>query len=49
MRRKDLRCISLWSSFNSGGDIHLSNAKPGSARNTNRASNQTVIRGNDYG
>ncbi len=32
MRRKDLRCISLWSSFNSGGDIHLINAKPGSAR-----------------
>lgn len=49
MRRKDLRCISLWSSFNSGGDIHLSNAKPGSARNTNRASNQTVNRGNSNG
>ncbi len=49
MRRKDLMCISLWSSFNSGGDIHLSNAKPGSARNTNRASNQTVNRGNSNG
>ena len=43
MRRKDLRCISLWSSFNSGGDIHLSNAKPGSARNTNRASNHKPL------
>lgn len=49
MRRKDLRCISLWSSFNSDGDIHLLNAKPGSARNTNRASNQTVNRGNSNG
>ena len=40
IRRKVLRCISLWARFKKEGDIHLESAKPGSARNTHRASNQ---------
>ncbi|HEB5024128.1 TPA: hypothetical protein R0E76_001799 [Enterobacter asburiae] len=39
IKEKGLKCISLWASLNIKGDIHLSSAKPGSARNTNRASN----------
>jgi hypothetical protein len=30
IRRKVLRCISLWARFKRGGDIHLESAKPGS-------------------
>lgn len=40
IRRKVLRCISLWARFKRRGDIHLESAKPGGARNTHRASNQ---------
>lgn len=38
-----MKCISLWASLNGEGDIHLVNAKPGSARNTNRASDHKPL------
>lgn len=40
-----MKCISLWASLNIEGEIHLVNAKPGSARNTNRASNHKPLVG----
>ncbi|HCD4409223.1 TPA: host cell division inhibitor Icd-like protein [Klebsiella pneumoniae] len=43
IKEKGLRCISLWASLNIKGDIHLSSAKPGSARNTNRASDHKPL------
>jgi len=43
IKEKGLKCISLWASLNTGGDIHLSSAKPGSARNTNRASDHKPL------
>lgn len=39
---KVLRCDSLKGSLKSEGAIHLASAKPGSARNTNRASDHNV-------
>lgn len=38
-----MKCISLWASLNGEGEIHLVNAKPGSARNTNRASDHKPL------
>lgn len=38
-----MKCISLWASLNGEGEIHLVNAKPGSARNTNRASDHNPL------
>ncbi|MCQ0776147.1 host cell division inhibitor Icd-like protein [Klebsiella pneumoniae] len=43
IKEKALKCISLWASLNGEGDIHLVNAKPGSARNTNRASDHKPL------
>ncbi|KME93506.1 hypothetical protein SM17_03610 [Klebsiella pneumoniae] len=43
IKEKGLKCISLWASLNIKGDIHLSSAKPGSARNTNRASDHKPL------
>ncbi|HCT8857458.1 TPA: host cell division inhibitor Icd-like protein [Klebsiella michiganensis] len=43
IKGKALKCISLWASLNGEGDIHLVNAKPGSARNTNRASDHKPL------
>ncbi|WP_227544404.1 host cell division inhibitor Icd-like protein [Raoultella terrigena] len=42
-KEKGLKCISLWASLNIKGEIHLVSAKPGSARNTNRASNHKPL------
>ncbi|SXD07286.1 Uncharacterised protein [Klebsiella quasipneumoniae] len=42
-KEKGLKCISLWASLNIRGEIHLVSAKPGSARNTNRASNHKPL------
>ncbi|EPG5518801.1 host cell division inhibitor Icd-like protein [Klebsiella pneumoniae] len=47
IKEKALKCISLWASLNGEGDIHLVNAKPGCARNTNRASDHNVIGANN--
>lgn len=41
-----LKCVSLKCSFESEGETHLVCAKPGSARNTNRASYHNVIGAN---
>lgn len=43
MKEKDLKCISLWASLNIKGEIHLVSAKPGSASNTNRASDHNPL------
>ncbi|MBZ7221840.1 host cell division inhibitor Icd-like protein [Klebsiella michiganensis] len=43
IKEKGLKCISLWASLNIEGEIHLVNAKRGSARNTNRASNHKPL------
>lgn len=45
IKGKGLKCISLWARLNIEGEIHLVNAKPGSARNTNRASNHKPLVG----
>ena len=42
-----LKCVSLKCSFESEGETHLVSAKPGSARNTNRASDHNVIGANN--
>ncbi|HHT0904876.1 TPA: host cell division inhibitor Icd-like protein [Klebsiella pneumoniae] len=47
IKEKALKCISLLASLNGEGDIHLVNAKPGCARNTNRASDHNVIGANN--
>ena len=47
MRRKDLRCISLWANFKSEGEIHLESAKPGSASTLTGPLTTNVIPSNE--
>lgn len=47
MRRKDLRCISLWANFKSEGEIHLEGAKPGSASTLTGPLTTNVIPSNE--
>ncbi|WP_367888886.1 host cell division inhibitor Icd-like protein [Kosakonia arachidis] len=47
MRRKGLRCISLWANFKSEGEIHLESAKPGSASTLTGPLTTNVIASNE--